>query len=249
MRKPFICCKYKESINVGDIFAVTADAFHYPKYEFFDSFYPFLGIDPSFFDLSEEERVDSEDYLFILKYLGDGKVIELTTGLIMGFRMDEMSDLLENSNLITSKGDTLLGDGVYEGLPFVHVRHYKSSLAEEDTNKYLEFCNELDAFLKQYNECPLSVIASEVYEVNDELIEYYYGPSNKERIKLIKLFYKNACNYMADINKMLKTAPSRSLMGKMYDHMMERAYIENDIYNFKKNTTIPSTTRGRKKVN
>ena len=229
--------KTVSSIKVGDIIGISKDSIYYPSYKFGYSYFPYLSLVDSFSRESASVNNMYRNLVFIVKYIGNGQVMEMASGLIMNFRVDNTSENIE-SGLCTANGDTIFSDGVYPYLPSVSVKHTLSDDpiigATERKDKYIEFLEEHNKYVDFYSSNPLSIIADSVYQVDEHFMDAHLYTADSVRVSVLSALFQDAKKSLNDINGLIHTNPSRELMGSIYTDLIDKAYLENDIYNFKK---------------
>ena len=169
------------------------------------------------------------DILFIFKYIGNGYVQEMVTGEIMF--LTRIGNQLVEDDLDVSKLDVY--DYIYYPARFEEYDEYADELGQKNIMMYIY---RLKKYRKLIAESPCLICSlldgDEMIEIDDDSKKKYLEHSSEERITLMKKFkeeaLKSAEETIKDIDAELKKNSNN-----MTSEMLDMAYLENDIYNFK----------------
>lgn len=216
--------KYLKKINVGDVFFITNSYFQYStiydNYEYFEKTgdvqykYPFLT------KADFIGNIDSE-VSFAVKYLGNSKVQEMSTGRIFSIESNLVDDTpwVEPSYCGLTFTDLSL-DG-----EFLNTFNGKTGtfepISEETYNRILE------QFVSLANREPIRIatnMASPV-EINEESIEAYLENTDEERIAII--------NYYIAVAKGEFSREYQQVFSRVDEKMQAKANFESQLENFR----------------
>lgn len=167
---------------------------------------------------------DHSDIYFIVKYIGDGYVQEMTTGETM------LLTRLENNDILADNSEKLItadSSGIFTPSQFEVYKKVGYSVPIPDYVYYLELYKKLTT--KSTLICNVDEGES-MFKIDDISKEIYLKHSNEERIALMKKMKEVAVKSLEETIKDLdKTI---QLYSSISPETIDMAYLENDIYNF-----------------
>ena len=216
--------KYLKKINVGDVFFITNSYFQYSTiYDNYEDFEKTGDVQYKYPFLTKADfigNIDSE-VSFAVKYLGNSKVQEMSTGRIFSIESNLVDDTpwVEPSYCGLTFTDLSL-DG-----EFLNTFNGKTGtfepISEETYNRILE------QFVSLANREPIRIatnMASPV-EINKESIEAYLENTDEERIAII--------NYYIAVAKGEFSREYQQVFLKVDEKMQAKANFESQLENFR----------------
>lgn len=216
--------KYLKKINVGDVFFITNSNFQYSTiYDNYEDFEKTGDVQYKYPFLTKADfigNIDSEVF-FAVKYLGNSKVQEMSTGRIFSIESKLVADTrwvepyycglsftdlsLDGEFLNTFNGET----GTFE------------PISEETYNKILE------QFVSLATREPIRIATNMArpVEINKESIEAYLENTDEERIAII--------NYYIAVAKGEFSREYQQVFLKVDEKMQAKANFENQLENFR----------------
>lgn len=216
--------KYLKKINVGDVFFITNSYFQYSTiYDNYEDFEKTGDVQYKYPFLTKADfigNIDSEVF-FAVKYLGNSKVQEMSTGRIFSIESNLVDDTpwVEPSYCGLSFTDLSL-DGEFLNT-FNGETGTFEPISEETYNKILE------QFVSLANREPIRIatnMASPV-EINKESIEAYLENTDEERIAII--------NYYIAVAKGEFSREYQQVFLKVDEKMQAKANFESQLENFR----------------
>lgn len=216
--------KYLKKINVGDVFFITNSNFQYSTiYDNYEDFEKTGDVQYKYPFLTKADfigNIDSEVF-FAVKYLGNSKVQEMSTGRIFSIESKLVADTrwVESSYCGLSFTDLSL-DGEFLNT-FNGETGTFEPISEETYNKILE------QFVSLANREPIRIatnMASPV-EINKESIEAYLENTDEERIAII--------NYYIAVAKGEFSREYQQVFLKVDEKMQAKANFESQLENFR----------------
>lgn len=216
--------KYLKKINVWDVFFITNSNFQYSTiYDNYEDFEKTGDVQYKYPFLTKADfigNIDSEVF-FAVKYLGNSKVQEMSTGRIFSIESKLVADTrwVEPSYCGLSFTDLSL-DGEFLNT-FNGETGTFEPISEETYNKILE------QFVSLANREPIRIatnMASPV-EINKESIEAYLENTDEERIAII--------NYYIAVAKGEFSREYQQVFLKVDEKMQAKANFESQLENFR----------------
>lgn len=216
--------KYLKKINVGDVFFITNSNFQYSTiYDNYEDFEKTGDVQYKYPFLTKADfigNIDSEVF-FAVKYLGNSKVQEMSTGRIFSIESKLVADTrwVEPSYCGLSFTDLSL-DGEFLNT-FNGETGTFEPISEETYNKILE------QFVSLANREPIRIatnMASPV-EINEESIEAYLENTDEERIAII--------NYYIAVAKGEFSREYQQVFSRVDEKMQAKANFESQLENFR----------------
>ena len=216
--------KYLKKINVGDVFFITNSNFQYSTiYDNYEDFEKTGDVQYKYPFLTKADfigNIDSEVF-FAVKYLGNSKVQEMSTGRIFSIESKLVADTrwVEPSYCGLSFTDLSL-DGEFLNT-FNGETGTFEPISEETYNKILE------QFVSLANREPIRIatnMASPV-EINKESIEAYLENTDEERIAII--------NYYIAVAKGEFSREYQQVFSRVDEKMQAKANFESQLENFR----------------
>ena len=217
--------KYLKKINVGDVFFITNSNFQYSTiYDNYDDFEKTGDVQYKYPFLTKADfigNIDSE-VSFAVKYLGNSKVQEMSTGRIFSIESNLVDDTpwVEPSYCGLTFTDLSL-DG-----EFLNTFNGKTGtfepISEETYNKILE------QFVSLATREPIRIATNMArpVEINKESIEAYLENTDEERIAII--------NYYIAVAKGEFSREYQQVFSKVDEKMQAKANFESQLENFRK---------------
>lgn len=212
--------KYLKKINVGDVFFITNSNFQYSTiYDNYEDFEKTGDVQYKYPFLTKADfigNIDSEVF-FAVKYLGNSKVQEMSTGRIFSIESKLVADTrwVEPSYCGLSFTDLSL-DGEFLNT-FNGETGTFEPISEETYNKILE------QFVSLANREPIRIatnMASPV-EINEESIEAYLENTDEERIAII--------NYYIAVAKGEFSREYQQVFSRVDEKMQAKANFESQL--------------------
>ena len=203
----------KEQIKIGDVFMINS--------KYFENFvkYPFYQYDV--YDY-EEINENGEDILFVVKYIGDGKIQEMVTGEV--FILD--ANGLTHENIPAD----------YEKMPYcgdisccVIPSKIEGCPSETRVEQYVNICYVYKSFA---GKSPIIYSGGRLYEINDDAKKEYLKYTDEQRKKIIsqmmEIAIKSRDKVLSGIDDIINHyAPTLSM------ETIEMAYLDNKLFDFK----------------
>ncbi len=216
--------KYLKKINVGDVFFITNSNFQYSTiYDNYEDFEKTGDVQYKYPFLTKADfigNIDSEVF-FAVKYLGNSKVQEMSTGRIFSIESKIVADTrwVEPSYCGLSFTDLSL-DGEFLNT-FNGATGTFEPISEETYNKILE------QFVSLATREPIRIATNMAgpVEINEESIEDYLENTDEERIAII--------NYYIAVAKKEFSREYQQVFSKVDEKMQAKANFENQLENFR----------------
>lgn len=216
--------KYLKKINVGDVFFITNSNFQYSTiYDNYDDFEKTGDVQYKYPFLTKADfigNIDSE-VSFAVKYLGNSKVQEMSTGRIFSIESNLVDDTpwVEPSYCGLSFTDLSL-DGEFLNT-FNGETGTFEPISEETYNKILE------QFVSLATREPIRIATNMArpVEINKESIEAYLENTDEERIAII--------NYYIAVAKGEFSREYQQVFLKVDEKMQAKANFENQLESFR----------------
>ncbi len=216
--------KYLKKINVGDVFFITNSNFQYSTiYDNYDDFEKTGDVQYKYPFLTKADfigNIDSE-VSFAVKYLGNSKVQEMSTGRIFSIESNLVDDTpwVEPSYCGLSFTDLSL-DGEFLNT-FNGETGTFEPISEETYNKILE------QFVSLATREPIRIATNMArpVEINKESIEAYLENTDEERIAII--------NYYIAVAKGEFSREYQQVFLKVDEKMQAKANFESQLENFR----------------
>lgn len=217
--------KYLKKINVGDVFFITNSNFQYSTiYDNYEDFEKTGDVQYKYPFLTKADfigNIDSEVF-FAVKYLGNSKVQEMSTGRIFSIESKLVADTrwVEPSYCGLSFTDLSL-DGEFLNT-FNGENGTFEPISEETYNKILE------QFVSLATREPIRIATNMAgpVEINKESIEAYLENTDEERIAII--------NYYIAVAKGEFSREYQQVFLKVDEKMQAKANFESQLENFRK---------------
>lgn len=216
--------KYLKKINVGDVFFITNSNFQYSTiYDNYEDFEKTGDVQYKYPFLTKADfigNIDSEVF-FAVKYLGNSKVQEMSTGRIFSIESKIVADTrwVEPSYCGLSFTDLSL-DGEFLNT-FNGETGTFEPISEETYNRILE------QFVSLATREPIRIATNMAgpVEINKESIEAYLENTDEERIAII--------NYYIALAKGEFSREYQQVFSKVDEKMQAKANFESQLENFR----------------
>ena len=239
--------KRNEKLEVGDVFALTLDDFFVNMIwdEGTNNIYPKFKndrvVDVCVFDRNSKYNFvfnydDFDNFCntpFLFKYLGNGRVVELSSQKVFPIRYNEIYS--DNHFTPKYKGNyvSMFYDARLEQYPECDIPYNSFNKYEDNVTKFFESYKKFFDFFK---DTPLFLYVSNMYVADENLMRVYTQMSDEERISLINKMEEYGKFKFKEILEVIKSQKSSLYMNEnYYNDYIDGAYKQNELFNHQNN--------------